>query len=256
MSLFLQETGEPNLPTILFLHGVGTSGWMWQHQISALAGFHCLNIDLPGHGKSNQVEWVSLADTAELIADLIRSHAAGGQAHVVGLSLGGHLALILLERHPDVLERVIISGVTAEPLPNRSLRIPQVLMMGVLKQPRFGRQQARSIGISPEMQDAFVENFAAMSLQAYNRILKEVADYQLPAALGQVDTPTLIVAGGRETDIIQQAVGTIAGLMPNAQGRIAPGVGHGWNVENPGLFNAMTRAWLTKAQLPPQLRPV
>lgn len=256
MSLYVERTGQTGRPSIIFLHGVGTSGWMWQYQIAALADFHCLNVDLPGHGKSSQVEWTSLADTGSVIARLIRTQATGSRANVVGLSLGGHIALILLERHPELLERVIISGVTSEPMPNRALVLPQVLLMGVLKRPRFARQQARSMGVPAEMEDVFIENFAAMSMQAYRRILQEVAYYQVPAALGQVETPTLIAAGGRETVIIRQAVGAIAALMPNAQGQIAPGVGHGWNVENPGLFNAMTRAWLTGAELPRQLQTV
>jgi hypothetical protein len=41
--------------------------------------------------------------------------------------------------------------------------------------------------------------------------------------------------------------------MPNAQGRIAPGLGHGWNVEAPNLFNAMLRAWMTNTPLPKAL---
>ena len=54
MSLYVQETGTPGAPTVVFLHGVGTSGWMWEKQIAALTDFHCLNVDLPptaGYGK-------------------------------------------------------------------------------------------------------------------------------------------------------------------------------------------------------------
>ena len=45
-------------------------------------------------------------------------------------------------------------------------------------------------------------------------------------------------------------------MMPNAQGRLAPGLGHGWNVEAPDLFNAMVRAWITGRPLPGQLQAV
>jgi pimeloyl-ACP methyl ester carboxylesterase len=93
---------------LVFLHGVGASGWMWARQVAALADFHCLNVDLPGHGRSNRVPWVSLADTAGQIAAIIRTRAANGRAHVVGLSLGGYIALALLERHAEVLDRVVM----------------------------------------------------------------------------------------------------------------------------------------------------
>src|SRR4051812_48129227 len=102
-SLYVDEAGNPNAPSIIFIHGVGVSGWMWKTQIAAFSDFHCLNVDLPGHGKSNHVPWVSLADTADQIAAVIRSRGTNGRAHVVGLSLGGHIAMSLLERHSSVL---------------------------------------------------------------------------------------------------------------------------------------------------------
>lgn len=254
MSLYINETGTPAAPTIVFLHGIGTSGWMWWQQIAALADFHCLNVDLPGHGKSNHVTWLSLADTADHIAAIIQARATNGRAHVVGLSLGGHVALVLLERHTKVVDHAVISGVTDAPMPNRALLNPQLWLMSfLLKRRWFVRMQARSLPLSPDMQSTFTENVLAMSLDAYRRIWEEVVDFYVPPSLNHVNNPTLITAGGSETKIITQTVETIPKLMPNAQGCLAPGRGHGWNVEAPDLFTAMVRAWITDAPLPTAL---
>ena len=255
MSLYTHETGTPGAPTIVFLHGVGASGWMWGKQIAALADFHCINVDLPGHGKSNHMTWVSLADTADHIAALIQSHATNGRAHVVGLSLGGYIALVLLERHANVVDRAVISGVTDTPMPNRALLNPQLWLMSfLLKRRWFANMQARSLPLSPNMQSAFTENLLAMSLQAYRSIWEEVVDFYVPPSLSLVNNPTLIAAGGSEAKIIMQTVETIPKLMPNAQGILAPGRGHGWNVEAPDLFNAMVRAWISGTPLPAGLQ--
>jgi pimeloyl-ACP methyl ester carboxylesterase len=255
MSLYVNETGTPGAPSIVFLHGVGTSGWMWEKQIAALADFHCLNVDLPGHGKSNHVTWVSLADTADQIAALIRGYATNGRAHVVGLSLGAYIALVLLESHANVVDRVVISGVTAAPMPNRALLKPQLWLMSfVMKRRWFVNMQARSLHLPPDMQSAFTRNLLAMSMHAYRRIWQEVVDFYVPPSLHLVNNPTLITAGGRESKIITQTVDTIPKIMPSAQGRLAPGLGHGWNVEAPGLFNAMVRAWITGTPLPAGLQ--
>lgn len=257
MSLYVNETGMPGAPGIVFLHGVGTSGWMWEKQISALADFQCLNVDLPGHGRSNHVTWVSLADTADQIAELIQTRSTNGRAHVVGLSLGAYIALVLLERHPNVVDRVVISGVTSTPMPNRALLNPQLWLMSfLLKRRWFVNMQARSLHLPPEMQSAFAKNLLAMSLHAYHRIWHEVVDFYVPSTLSLVNTPTLITAGGRESKIITQTVDTIPMIMPNAQGRLAPGLGHGWNVEAPDLFNAMVRAWITETPLPAGLQAI
>lgn len=255
MSLFVRESGTAGAASIVFLHGVGASGWMWKQQIAALADFHCLAVDLPGHGHSSQQAWVSLADTAHQIAALIQERATHGRAHVVGLSLGGYVALTLLDHHPEALDRVVVSGVTAAPMPNRALLPAQLWLMSVLLRQRwFVKAQARSLGLPPDMQADFTHNLLAMSLPAYRRIWQEAVDYRLPETLRGVNTPTLITAGSRESAIITQAVVTLSNLMPNAQGRLAPGLGHGWNVEAPDLFNAMLRAWLLDAPLPTPLQ--
>lgn len=239
------------------MHGVGTSGWMWARQVAALADFHCLNVDLPGHGRSNRETWVSLADTAAQIAEIIQERATNRRAHIVGLSLGGYVALALLDRHADVLDRVVMSGVTAAPWPNRALLNPQLGLMSVLlKRGWFVNMQAKSLHLSPDMQAAFIENLRAMSMQVYRQVFREGVRFHVPPSLRTVDTPTLVTAGSRESNIITQAVGAIAHMMPNAQGRLAPGLGHGWNVEAPDLFNAMVRAWITGRPLPGQLQAV
>jgi pimeloyl-ACP methyl ester carboxylesterase len=253
MSLYAQQTGKQGAPSIVFMHGIGTSGWMWYPQIAALSDYHCLNIDLPGHGKSNHVEWVSFADTADQAAALIQAHATNGRAHVVGLSLGGHIALALLERHPDVLDRVIVSGVTAKPMPNRWLLKPQLWLTTSLFQQRwYVNRLAKTL--APNAQSDLIENLQAMSLDAYRRIYEEAAVYHVPPSLRTSNTPTLIAAGGRESRIILEAVDVISKLMPNGQGRLAPGLGHGWNLEAPDLFSTMIRAWINNEPLPGRLR--
>lgn len=255
MSLYVNETGMQGAPGIVFLHGIGTSGWMWEKQIAALDDFHCLNVDLPGHGRSNHVTWISLADTADHIAELIQARSANGRAHVVGLSLGAYIALVLLERHPAVVDHVVISGVTATPMPNRALLNLQLCLMSfLLKRRWFVNRQARSLHLPPEMQSAFTKNLLLMSMHAYRQIWKEVVDFYVPPSLQLVNNPTLITAGGHESRIITQTVDTIPKIMPNAQGRLAPGLGHGWNVEAPELFNAMVRAWITGTPLPAGLQ--
>ncbi len=255
VSLYVNESGVRGAPSIVFLHGVGTSGWMWEKQIAALSDFHCLNVDLPGHGKSNNVTWVSLADTADQIAEIIQARSTNEWAHVVGLSFGAYIALVLLERHANVVDCVVISGVTAEPMPNRVLLNLQLWLMSVLlKRHWFVNMQARSLHLPPDMESAFTKDLLAMSMNAYSRIWQEVVDFYVPPLLRLVNSPTLITAGGRESKIITQTVDVIQKIMPNAQGRLAPGVGHGWNVEAPELFNAMVRAWITGTPLPAGLR--
>jgi len=253
--MYVHETGTPNAPSVIFLHGIGTSSWMWWLQTEALTHFHCITIDLPGHGKSNHIAWESLADTANRIAKVIKERATNNQAHVVGLSLGGYIALVMLQHHANMLNRVIISGVTIDPMPNRSLLNPQLWLLSFLFQRRwFLNMQARALHLPSSAEIAFIENLQAMSMKTYRKIAEEVVDFRIPSSLSQVNNPTLVVAGGNESKIIIQSVYGIPKIMPNAQGWFAPQLGHGWNVESPTLFNAMVQAWVNDNPLPVQLQ--
>jgi pimeloyl-ACP methyl ester carboxylesterase len=255
--LYVEESGTAGAPTIVFLHGVGASGWMWKPQTAALADFHLLTIDLPGHGKSNGVEWVSAADTTAQIAEIIRTRAAAGRAHVVGLSLGGYIALTLVEHYAEVVDRVVVSGITISPMPGKAWLNAQVWFMANVMQRRwFATMQAKALPLNSAMQADFVENLMKMSAQAYRRIVEEMVDYAVPDVLHQRDTPTLVVAGSRESAVIRQAVAGLPQMMPHARGCFAPGVRHGWNVEAPQLFSAMVRAWVDGSPLPQSLQGV
>jgi pimeloyl-ACP methyl ester carboxylesterase len=257
MSLHVEDTGPPDAPALVFLHGIGASGWMWWRQVPAFADHHCLTVDLPGHGRSRDVGWASLDDTADRVAALVRDRTATGRAHVVGLSLGGHVVLSLLDRHPGVVDRAVVSGVTVEPLPHRAVYAVQTRLTAMmLRSRRLVDAQSRSLGLPPEVRTAFAENVRAMSARTYRRITAEVAGCHLPASLGAVRVPTLVLAGSTESDLIRRSVRVIPATMPAAAGRIVPGAGHGWNVEAPGLFNATVRAWIEDAPLPAGLATV
>lgn len=88
MSLYVAESGPVTAPTIVFLHGGGTRGWSWQPQVERLPEYHCVVPDLPEHGRSRHSGPFTMAHAAALVAEVIRSCAHGGHAHVVGLSVG------------------------------------------------------------------------------------------------------------------------------------------------------------------------
>lgn len=252
--MYFRESGTHGAPSIIFLHGSGTYGWMWEGQIAALSDYHCIAIDLPGHGKSNQEEWRSLADTADQVAEVIRSHATGGKAHVVGLSLGGYVTLHLLDRHPSLIDHAIISGVTSSPLPNAKSMLMQMKVMSyVIKSDLLIRMQGKMLHIPDDSLEAYTDGMRSMNRDAFLKIGDEVVYFQAPDSLAQVDVPTLVVSGTVELQPIKDSVAHLSRLLPNAQGRMVEGVAHAWNGQAPEVFNAMLRAWLTDQPLPSDL---
>jgi pimeloyl-ACP methyl ester carboxylesterase len=251
VSLFADAAGSADRPAIVFLHGVAAAGWMWWRQVPAFPGHHCLSVDLPGHGRSRDIAWTGMADAADRVAEVIRQRTGTGRAHVVGLSLGGYVCLGLLARHPGIVERAVVSGVTVAPLTHRHMYAAQVrLTTALLRSRRLVDAQARALGLPAAARAAFAENVRLMEPRTYHRIAREVAGYTLPASLASARSPTLVLAGGRESDVIRRATEILPAVLPAAAGRLVPGVGHGWNVEAPELFNATVRAWIDDTPLP------
>jgi pimeloyl-ACP methyl ester carboxylesterase len=114
-------TAPDHRPTIVFLHGTRLTGASWAAQIAALDdSFHCLAPDLPGHGSADTTRF-TLDRAADDVVDLIAREAHDGRAIVVGLSLGGYVAMAAAARAPARVAGLVLSGATAEPDGIRSL---------------------------------------------------------------------------------------------------------------------------------------
>lgn len=112
-------TAEPRpdtRPTIIFLHGTVLSGAAWSAQMAALDdAFHCLAPDLPGHGTQPDVPF-TVDGAADQVVALIDREAHDGRAILVGLSLGGYVAMTVAARSPERVAGLAIAGATADPV--------------------------------------------------------------------------------------------------------------------------------------------
>src|SRR5690349_15072168 len=106
--------GPPDAPPIVFVHGALMGRSVWHPQIDALSDrFRCISVDLPGHGTQRDTAF-ELDDAAEGVVRAI-DQAAGGRAVLVGLSVGGYVAMTVASRYPDKVRGLVIAGSTREP---------------------------------------------------------------------------------------------------------------------------------------------
>jgi pimeloyl-ACP methyl ester carboxylesterase len=63
------------------------------------------NPDLPSHGTSTSSKIsFNIPDTAALLADLVSKNAKNGKVDVVGMSLGGYIAIYTAQKYPGLVE--------------------------------------------------------------------------------------------------------------------------------------------------------
>jgi pimeloyl-ACP methyl ester carboxylesterase len=107
--------GPAGAPAIVFVHGTRLTRTMWRAQVDDLRdAYRVIALDLPGHGVLADQPF-TVAAAADEVARVIEE-AAGGRAVVVGLSLGGYVAMELAARRPELVRGLVLSGATAEPV--------------------------------------------------------------------------------------------------------------------------------------------
>ncbi len=253
--LYVRETGPIGAPAIVLLHGGGLSGRMWQPQIERLSAYHCLVPDLPEHGQSAYISPFTLEGAAQAVATLIRERVPGRKCHVVGLSLGGAVALTLLRIAPETVDHAMISGSAAKlGKVLGTLSIATANIYGLFPPERLISATYRQHRIPLQYQELLHDDLLRSFRPDFTRHwVKALMRMELPR---HATVPTLVAVGSQETFLARQAAHTIATALPAARGVCVPGVGHVWNLENPDLFTATLRAWITNTTLAPPLQPL
>ncbi|KAK5653255.1 hypothetical protein OQA88_9154 [Cercophora sp. LCS_1] len=102
---------NPSAPTtLLLLHGLLSSHLEYAHVTPHLPTYHLLIPDLPGHSRSSHLAPSTIPHITNTIATLIRTHAHNGRAHIIGLSMGGFVALDLAHRYPELCQSLFVTG--------------------------------------------------------------------------------------------------------------------------------------------------
>jgi pimeloyl-ACP methyl ester carboxylesterase len=95
-------------PTIVLLHGLGSTHREWDGLASLSQRFELVSYDLPGHGETaapdSPYEIEDLSQQLEAVlteADIVRAHLAGS-------SLGGMIAQHFAATYPDRVDRLVL----------------------------------------------------------------------------------------------------------------------------------------------------
>ncbi len=100
---------------ILLIHGFLESSTMWDKLIPALSEKHkVITIDLPGHGKS---ELISPIHSMEMLADVVAQlleHLQIFETTVVGHSMGGYVAMALIDKYDEKVDRLFLINSTSK----------------------------------------------------------------------------------------------------------------------------------------------
>ena len=208
--IFYRSIGQG--PVVVFLHGVPFDGSLWSNQIDALKEYKLIIPDLPGSGRSEMIEDMSMEGMAACIKELIVHETASlffktGEPHsvvIIGHSMGGYIALALAEKHPELLNGLGLfhSTAYADTEERRDVRrkaIETIQEKGAFEFIKnmlpnlFGPVTKSKNPILIEEQLALSNNFSDKSLVNYYKAMMQRADRT--KVLKNIRIPMLFILG-------------------------------------------------------------
>jgi len=231
--------------TVLFLHGLGSCGDDWALQTPVFQEhYDVITLDLPGHGASPlPTDFHSVEDLAIAAADVL-NQAGKPQAHVVGLSLGGAVALSLALCRPAQVRSLVLVNTFAhlQVDPSGRLRVMQRLLQ-LLRGDMRGLGETVARGVFPHAEQAELRALAAERLaqnprKAYMRIVGALRRFDVRDELCRVKAPCLVISGRDDTTVSPAAKRELADQIPNAAWLEVPDSGHATPLDSPRQFNS------------------
>jgi 3-oxoadipate enol-lactonase len=259
-TLDYQIEGE-GLP-LLMLMGLGCPGEGWRPQIDALRGrFRTIAPDQRGSGRT--AAWRRPIRVPELARDALRLLDPLGLArvHLIGVSMGGMVALEVAGRWPERVERLVLG---AAPLAADSQ--VRLTTLGIAKQaalalPRGGLRAARDAveaawrplvfngQLAGEAKRFVDDQMAAFDdpKASYGVTAQAAAVFFHDASrwARRIRAPTLIIAGSDDRMIPSASVCRAAEAIKGSRLVYLEGAPHGFNVTHADVFNRLVCDFLT-----------
>jgi pimeloyl-ACP methyl ester carboxylesterase len=214
--------------TVLLLHGLGATCDSWQLQIPALteAGLRVLAPDARGFGSSTYPGGgVSIRTLAGDMAALLDAVAPDGQrVHLVGISMGGTLALQLTLDRPDRPDKLALVNTFARLRP-KSLRLwsfylARFFLVHTLGIPMQARLVAGRMFPHPDqilLRQAFSGQIQQADPRGYRAALRALARFDVTGRLKEIQVPSLVVTGELDTTVPPETQAKLASGLPNAR---------------------------------------
>ena len=239
---------------LILIHGNTLDTRMWDDQFEVFAEhYQVMRYDARGFGQSAVP---TTGDTYTHPEDLraLMTHLGIDHAHIIGLSMGGRIAIDFALAYPEVTDTLI--PVDAGVSGYQWLGERAVVAVS-MKAKQEGIKAAKALWLKC---DLFVP--AAEEAEVASRLKQIVDDYSgwhfvnddpasvpEPAAIDRLDTltmPTLVVIGDRDIPDFQRMANIMVEQIVGAKKVVIPKVGHMSNMEDPKRFNEMVLGFLAE----------
>ena len=242
-----EAAGDPALPPLVFLHGIGGAARAWRGQLDFFKGrYRTIAWDMPGYGGSAPLPTVSIAALASALQDFLQQVGAT-KPILVGHSIGGMIVQQLLSKNPGIASAIVLAQTSpAFGKPDGDWQKSFIdARLGPLDRGEKLASLAPSlvkelVGDDPDVSgmDLGRDCMAAVPEATYRATMLALMGFDLRSALKDIAAPTLLLSGSKDNNAPAPMMAKMATYVPSATYVELEGVGHLANLERPGAFNA------------------
>jgi esterase len=232
--------GPETAPPLLIAHGLFGSARNWGAMAKRLAvGRRVVAVDMRNHGSSPWLPAHGYPDLAADLADVISS--LGGQADVLGHSMGGKAAMALALIHPEHVRRLVVGDIA--PVSYSHSQSDLVAAMRNVDLTHVTRRSEADKLLAKNVGDAGVRAFLLQSLDVEARRWRlnlDVLEAEMPRIIGwpgiegRSDSPALFLTGALSKYVLPEHEEGIRFLFPAARISSVAGAGHWMHADRPG----------------------
>lgn len=246
-------SGQPTAPAIVLIHGLFGDLDNLKSISRALSDtYYVINVDLRNHGQSPWTETMAFSDmAADVLAVLDTLNL--NNAHILGHSLGGKVAMELALHYPSRVRSLIVADiapVSYDPSHNTILNALAAMNLEHVD----SRQSADKI-LAESIKELGVRQFLLKNLRKTDtgwvwRMNLKALHHCYPELIGAPSAelvysgPVLFIRGGRSDYIQAQHKNAIVSRFPHAQSKTINDTGHWLHAEKPAVFNGLVERFL------------
>jgi pimeloyl-ACP methyl ester carboxylesterase len=237
---------------ILLLHGLGSCCADWNPQtVTFEKTYTVVAVDLAGHGASSACHGLPTVEAMAMDVVAVLEVLGIRAVHVIGLSLGGCVALALALHAPVRVRSLVLVNTFARLTPTGPRAATRMLCRAGLllgaPMATVGAYVARELFPEPDqtaLRAAAASRLTANGRRAYLAALTALVRFDARQRLGAIRCPTLVVAGERDTTIALAAKQALARGIPGARLEVVPHSGHVTNLDQAAEFNRIVEGFL------------
>jgi 3-oxoadipate enol-lactonase len=242
-----ETAGDPGMPSLVFLHGIGGAARAWRGQVEAFGDrYRTIAWDMPGYGGSAPLPVVSIAALADALQDFLRQVGAT-RPILVGHSIGGMIVQQLLTKSPAIASAIVLAQTSpAFGKPDGDWQKSFIdARLGPLDRGETMVSLAPSlvkelVGDNPDASGVQIarECIAAVPQATYRATMLALLGFDQRNGLKSIAVPTLVLSGSKDNNAPAPMMAKMASYISSATYVELEGVGHLASLERPDAFNA------------------